>query len=284
MPMSQRQPQGSTAPGVIKQLKHGKRDQSAIHQAIRQAPRPVARQAATKGNELVSCARLEDWLEPTCEHYRGLCVPRRQSWGDIQLHVDALATSGLLGREQWSQAFVDLRTERSEQALASEVSYRARQIIRRVSDFFPDVFMNQIQDDFEQVGMVVAKMFPTADKIIMKLEIQGESVCARWHQDNYVGRAIVSYNGDEGTLHVHNDNVNFDELEHGGINEHIVRDQSQVFSVDVGDVLFIKGNRFPNDVNGLVHKAPLKRYHPDGSVKNRLCMKVDVSFLRAGSE
>jgi len=189
-----------------------------------------------------------------------------------------LASSGVLGRDESSHRFVDLHIERSDQELASELSYRARQVLRPVRSFLPDGLMNQIQDDFERVGMVVAKMFPTANKIMLKLEIQGNSVCTRWHQDNYVGRAIVSYNGYEGTLHVHNDNVNFDELLNRGTNERIIWDESQICSVDAGSVLFIKGIKNPDRVHGLVHKAPLKRYHPDGSIKNRLTMKVDVNF------
>merc|ERR1719401_2425523 len=126
--------------------------------------------------------------------------------------------------------------------------------------------------------MALARICPAADKLIVKLEIMGESCCGRWHQDAYVGRAIVSYNSG-GTVYVHHDNVNFRELHNRASNEHIIRDQSQVFSADVMDVLFIKGKLFPNGATGLVHKSPEKRYHADGSIMNRLCLKIDIPPL-----
>merc|ERR1712232_618803 len=92
-------------------------------------------------------------------------------------------------------------------------------------------------------------------------ELMGENVCGKWHQDNYVGRAIVTYNG-LGTMYVRNSNV--------------IRDPSKVFSANEGDILFMKGKMFPGAVKGLVHKSPEKRYHADGAVMNRLCLKVDL--------
>ena len=41
-------------------------------------------------------------------------------------------------------------------------------------------------------------------------------------------------------------------------------------------MLFIKGTLFPWGSNGLVHKAPEKRYHSNGNIINRLVLKIDV--------
>jgi len=109
----------------------------------------------------------------------------------------------------------------------------------------------------------------------MKLELVGANCCTRWHQDQLVSRAIVSYNC-RGTEYVHHDGVDFWELKHCGNNDCIIRDRSQVSSVDVGDMLLMKGALFPGDANGLVHRSPDRRYHADGSVKTRLCLKIDV--------
>ena len=94
--------------------------------------------------------------------------------------------------------------------------------------------------------------------------------------DKFVGRAIVSYTGTEGTEFAGDSNVNLWELENGGSNDRIIRNVDEVESVGVGDILFIKGSEFPHGEAGLVHKSPEKRYHEDGRVVNRLLLKVDV--------
>merc|ERR1712217_472029 len=144
-----------------------------------------------------------------------------------------------------------------------------------VDSGLPRQVVEQIQADIEEIGMAVAKMIPSAEKLIVKVEIMGKFICNRWHRDHYSSRAIVSYNlcGTEYALH---ENVDFWELENCGNNECIIRDKSQVFSVEAADVLFMKGLKFANGVNGLVHKSPEKLYHENGAIMNRLCLKIDV--------
>jgi hypothetical protein len=129
------------------------------------------------------------------------------------------------------------------------------------------------------MGETGAQMCPFGRSIDIKLEISGENTCSRWHQDRYVARAIVSYTGIVGTEYTNDPNVDFWELENCGKNECVIRDKRQVFGVDVGDFLLIKGTLYPTGASGLVHKAPEKRYHPDGRVIQRLCLKVDVPEL-----
>ena len=86
----------------------------------------------------------------------------------------------------------------------------------------------------------------------------------------------MSYTGSVGTEYTSDANVDFWQLRHGGDNQSIIRDADKVSAVEVGDILFMKGKLFPTAPNGLVHKAPEKRYHDDGSVINRLLLKVDV--------
>ena len=52
-----------------------------------------------------------------------------------------------------------------------------------------------------------------------------------------------------------------------------------VEAVATGDILFIKGSKYPHGVKGLVHKSPEKRYKEDGNILNRLVLKVDVDAL-----
>ena len=71
-------------------------------------------------------------------------------------------------------------------------------------------------------------------------------------------------------------NVNHWELTNGGSNERIIHDVDAVEAVATGDILFIKGSKYPHGVKGLVHKSPEKRYKEDGNILNRLVLKVDV--------
>lgn len=93
--------------------------------------------------------------------------------------------------------------------------------------------------------------------------------------DNFVGRCIVSYTGAIGTEFTDDSNVDFWELRNCGNNDCIIRDKDQIESVEVGDVLYIKGSAVKG-ARPLVHKSPKPRYHEDGRVLNRLVLKVDV--------
>lgn len=86
----------------------------------------------------------------------------------------------------------------------------------------------------------------------------------------------MSYTGSVGTEYTSDTNVDFWQLRNGGDNQQIIRDADKICAVEVGDMLFMKGKLFPTAPNGLVHKAPEKRYHEDGRVVNRLVLKVDV--------
>lgn len=170
-----------------------------------------------------------------------------------------------------------LSSQKKEADLALELSKKAHSLVSfAVQHGLPKNLGSQIRQDFEHIGTVLPSLVPTAEKMILKLDIMGEHVCTRWHRDNYVGRAVVSYNSC-GTMYVHNDHVDLHELEHGGLNPAIVPDESYAFSAGVGDILFIKGALLPDTPNGLIHKAPVVRYHADGSIVNRLVLKVDLS-------
>jgi len=170
-------------------------------------------------------------------------------------------------------------TASNNQLLATSLSKSAETLVAPLLNLgMPGCLIEQIREDAQEVGATVAKMLPTAQRLTMKLEVMGEANCSKWHRDNYVARAIITYNG-RGTEMLRHDNVNFWELEHCGNNAHIVRDNSQVFSAGTGDILFMKGLTFPGDVSGLVHKSPDKCYHADGKIMNRLILKVDVSKL-----
>lgn len=140
----------------------------------------------------------------------------------------------------------------------------------------PEKLAEQIRDDACNIGVFVGRMCSFARTLDVKLEVFGENSCRRWHQDHYAGRAIVSYTGEVGTAFSADDNIDFEALRGGGDNNAIIRCGDGIEHVDVGDILFIKGVKFPQGAAGLVHKSPEPRYHGDGRVIHRLLLKIDV--------
>ena len=88
-----------------------------------------------------------------------------------------------------------------------------------------------------------------------------------------------------GTAYTREANVDFSELRGGGGNEAILKKQAAVEHAGVGDLLLIKGTKFPQPgrAQALVHKSPEKRYGPDGRVLRRLVLKVRWARARPWS-
>eukprot|EP00966_Prymnesium_polylepis_P055611 1286105-Prymnesium_polylepis.1 len=152
---------------------------------------------------------------------------------------------------------------------------------------FPPALSDQILNDGVSMGLTLGSIFPTAREIEIKLEIFGENTCARWHQDNFAARALVSYTGPVGTEYTKDSNVDFWELTHCGKNSCVIRDPAEVKRVGVGDFLLIKGTQFAfvhGGASGLVHKSPEKVYHDDGRILNRLVLKLDVGTFGSAAE
>jgi hypothetical protein len=235
----------------------------------------LATSEESEGGTVFLCSYVEDWLQEESKRYRCLHVPRPLAWdAEQQEVVDLLALSRAFGRED--QIREDVRVFASEQRFLQELSAKARRLVQRAMGVgLPGALGQRIQLDAEEVGAVMKKLFPISKEVLLKLELVSESSCSRWHQDNYTCRAIITYVGN-GTEYTDHSNVNFWELNNCGNNDHILSDKSQVYSSDAGDVLLIKGKKFPNTVRGVVHKSPEKRYHENGAIMTRLCLKLDV--------
>lgn len=241
-------------------------------------PRVAARRStASRANTVCMCDCVQECLQERCKNFRGVHVRRPQTLRPVQSHVDLLGSLGALGPESIVEETVQLaRVGCSEDGIAAEWSSKARRLLRQVGGpGLPVDLSQQIQRDCVELGMVMAKMFPDTGEMQLKLELLGSRFCARWHQDNCICRAIITYNG-LGTVYTHDDNVNRWALGNHSSNDHIIRDASDVLRAYSGDVLLMKGKRFPNAVNGLVHRSPDFRYHADGSIMHRLCLKIDV--------
>jgi len=218
---------------------------------------------------LYVCRSLQEWLQPGSAQYQGLLVPRSPTWGDFQQLLDRKAAQGIFGREQ-----ALLRTvRRGRGGNFDNVGPVIREMLAKAA--LPSDVSRTIESDACQISTTLAWLCPSAAEVEVKLEVMGESVCSRWHRDNYRGRAIVSYNL-AATMFTADSNVNEWELENCGNNDHIIRDTNKVCNLGVGDILFIKGMLFPSGAKGLIHKSADRQFHPGGSVMNRLVLKVDV--------
>mmetsp|Transcript_87661 Transcript_87661/g.253166 ORF Transcript_87661/g.253166 Transcript_87661/m.253166 type:complete len:251 (-) Transcript_87661:281-1033(-) len=212
---------------------------------------------------------LADWLQPRGLNFKGLLVPRSPIWSDPQATIDNLVAECAFGKEQTLQTEV----VRGPRGGFQDLPRIAAELVGRLA--LPEDLARVITQDIQRIGSTLGFMCPGASTLCVKLEIMGENNCSRWHQDHYVGRAIVSYNSG-GTVYTADSNVDFWELKNCGNNDCIIRDPSKVYQVRVGDIFFIKGDMYPAGANGLVHKSPVSKYHLGGEVVNRLVLKVDL--------
>jgi hypothetical protein len=216
------------------------------------------------------CKELKDWLLPVCRDHKALLIKRAQNPVEFQQYVDILRESSALGQED-----MKFPAGISKELLEPELTKKAHLLAScAVEHGLPERLGIQIQEDFQQIGMVLADLAPRSKSMSLSLGIMGEGSCRLWHRDNMVGRAIVTYNCC-GTQYVADSNVNFEHLD-CHCSEDIIRDESEIFSADVGDILLMKGMRFPGTPNGLVHRSPPWRRHEDGQIMKRFMLKVDV--------
>lgn len=222
-----------------------------------------------KGHEpfLFTSGSVDCWKQNTHQHHNGLLVERpfNGKWDSYQAAIDsALCRIGNEGLAA-DLAVKSVNVEKVEVSIGTLIAVAK----------LPTPLSEQIRRDACMIAPAVASMCPWARVLEVKLELFGESGCPRWHMDNYVGRAIVSYNGAVATEYARDSNVNFWELENYGGNDRIIRDKDQTKSIRVGDILFMKGRAYKG-ANPLVHKSPEPQYHTDGRVLHRLVLKVDV--------
>lgn len=233
-----------------------------------------ASSTCSKGPALI-CKNINDVLQPIARDYRGLLVQRPQIRRDIQQHVDNLAEYGAFGEDRAAGEQVEVPVGKSKDHIAFDLSKKACRLASlAVQHGIPKDIGWRIQSDFEEIGMVLTKLVPTARKIDLGLVIVGENSCHRWHRDHDVCRALITYNHC-GTQFVDHDHVSLRPSGNGGISSTaMVGDESRVCTAGVGDILIMKGTRFPTTPNGLVHRSPETCWHADGSLANRLLLRV----------
>ena len=209
---------------------------------------------------------LSGWLCPEAIEYDGLLVKRPfgDAWDRFSREVDE-AHSRFGG-----QALVVQASGASPRQFSLAVDKLLEAAV------LPTPLSAQIHQDACSLGQVWRQMCPDLEQFEVKLEIFGANTCARWHRDQFVGRAIVTYTGGAATEYTSIDNVNVDELTACSESEHCIYETSKTQQAAVGDMLLIKGTKYPKVANGLVHKSPAVRYDDAGAIIKRLVLKVDV--------
>ena len=218
---------------------------------------------------LYTTGRFNDWAVPQSWDFPGLCVkrPLAKEWNAFLPEIEAA-----FAERDSLQETVVLRG--AEEDRIEQVQQAVRKLVASVA--LPSDLTEQISTDACHIAKAIRSLCPSTGEIHVKLETFGENTCSRWHRDNMVCRAIVCYTGTIGTQFTPTVNVNMDELRSCSNQDHIIRDQSKIASLGLGDVILIKGTGWPHAVRELVHRSPPLSYLPDGRVMTRLLLKLDV--------
>ena len=219
---------------------------------------------------------LAGWLRPETVKYDGLLVrrPFDGAWDRYTRDVDE-------ARSRWRQDGTNSAalTVQASAASARQFSLAVDKLLETAA--LPSPLSAQIREDACSLGDTWRLLCPELERFDVHLEIFGENTCARWHVDHFVGRAIITYTGGAATDYTSQDNVNFEALTCCGKSEHCIYNASQVQQAAIGDMLLLKGTKYPDVSHALVHKSPEKQYDGEGNIINRLVLKVDVPALKS---
>lgn len=135
----------------------------------------------------------------------------------------------------------------------------------------PSSFRRDVRSDAENLANMCVRLCPDVPWITFRLEIVQRNGCWKWHQDNYVGRAIISYVG-PGTHTADDSSVQWDRFENT-TNEDCVAAES-IQQMQTNAVLLMKGKSWRGiRGKGLVHRSPVVH---EGDPPMRLVLKVDL--------
>lgn len=148
-------------------------------------------------------------------------------------------------------------------------------------------FREKVRYDAEALAFMMRRLSPESPWLKLQTEIIGRNSCSRWHQDNYVGRVLVTYTG-PGTWAVDDREVDYDQLAltRGAPTEisdpAIVPAFGKIKKTPTNAVLLMKGDAWPGITRpGLTHKSPnVPRDEHGEPVLKRLILKVDLANKR----
>ena len=163
---------------------------------------------------------------------------------------------------------------------------------RLVANLPKGALRNIVHKDARMLAKSLMKLCPHSteykQELMMQLEVIGENRCCKWHQDQYIGRMLITYAGPS-TWMVDDRNVDFTMFEDllGFPNEIsdplIVPSYETIHQPPVNSVVLIKGNLW-NGIDqskngvGLLHKSPNMLVDEDGyPLIKRFALKVDLA-------
>jgi len=215
-----------------------------------------------------------EWTSDAADRCKALWVQR--GWGlaereRFSADVEQLATLAPMETGELAQVYVDLHGR--HKLAKAQVEAKIHEAIAKLSSCLSDnpPLVDLVRQDALMIATLLDKMHDL-DAMVLKLEVVGLNNCSRWHQDAYVGRAIVTYNG-AGTKFLEDSNVDFDALKSKS-QLGCVRDPAQMLQTQAGDVMLMRGR--DSRAGGLIHRSPEPAFWPSGTVRNRLCLKIDV--------
>ena len=159
----------------------------------------------------------------------------------------------------------------------------------RVVAKLPPALRGPMSDDARALAELLMRLCPGTEAwLTIQVEIVGAlGACSRWHQDRYIGRAIITYAG-EGTWCVDDASVRYDQFAqtYGMPMEEsdarIVPEPGCIHMPTPNAVVLMKGNEWPGIRGvGLTHRAPDVRCSADGEPEiKRLVLKADLAAKR----
>ncbi|GMH94273.1 hypothetical protein TrST_g13694 [Triparma strigata] len=226
-------------------------------------------------NRLISCS-----LNPTV---KGLVWNRGQNplKEEIKAFTDQCLPDG--NGMPFAYEQIDLRNSLSNRV--DSVNTLCSKLVSKL----PSPLRSALEADALMLCSTLTSLCPSSPWLTVQLECVGHNNCSRWHQDMYVGRALISYTG-PGTWLVDDRNVDFEMLEKSlGMTSEvsdrlIVPDRSKVHEAGTNSVCLLKGNSWM-DIQGLgvTHKSPVVERDGEGRVREkRLVLKVDLSNTQPG--
>lgn len=216
---------------------------------------------------------MSEWLCPEADNYQGMRVPRALDPNEWQSLADQLDKDNDRS-DCFRQRIIDVDVP------DANLQQRIQDAALDMSSSLPPALAKLVYQDVLELAGTTCKIVP-ARELIIKFDLFSDNVCGRWHMDQYVCRSIVSYNC-SATQYTADSNVDFNELLYCGKCPDIIYDKSRIQSADVGDIVMMKGGKFPGKAKSLVHKSPDIRYHDNGDTRTRLVLKVDVLNLPNG--
>jgi hypothetical protein len=137
----------------------------------------------TDGPVLFEAGALKDWLDPQSAQHNGLLVKRPfcGAWDHLSSDVD----KALLRFGRSAQLETEVKNGEAEE-LSNRLEASMASFVAKAG--LPAELSKQIHIDACGLGNVVGSMCPFASVLEIKLEVHGENVCSRWHQDWYAGR------------------------------------------------------------------------------------------------